>query len=148
MNMKVIVVSGTPGTGKTVIAKRIAKEKDYKYIDINEIIKINKLSEGHDKDTKIIDTDRLNKVLIKLIKKEKTQGTKGLVIDSHVSHYLPAKYVSECIITKCDLKELKQRLKKRNYSPEKIRENLDAEIFDTCRIEALELGHKVKVIHT
>ena len=46
------------------------------------------------------------------------------------------------------LKTLKKRLEKRGYSKEKVRENLDAEIFDTCRIEALEAGHNVEVIYT
>ncbi len=37
-----ILVSGTPGTGKTTIAKKIAKQKCYKYIDVNKIISKNK----------------------------------------------------------------------------------------------------------
>jgi broad-specificity NMP kinase len=46
------------------------------------------------------------------------------------------------------LKKLKKRLEKRNYSKSKIRENLDAEIFDVCLVEAKEKGHKIKVIET
>jgi adenylate kinase len=148
--MKVILVSGTPGTGKTTIAKKLSKEKSFKYIDVNKIIDKMSLSEGYDKkrDTKIVDTNKLNKALIKVINLEKKEKTNGLVIDSLLSHYLPKKYADLCIITKCDLKTLKQRLEKRGYSKEKVRENMDAEIFDTCRIEALEKGHKVKIINT
>lgn len=154
-SMKVIIVSGTPGTGKTTIAKNLAKEKNYEYIDVNKIIEIYnnkyKIISGYDKkrNTKIIDTDNLNKALIEIIKeKKKDKKTKGIVIDSHLSHYLPKKYVDLCIITKCELKKLKKRLEKRGYSKHKIRENLDAEIFDVCRMEALELGHNVRVIDT
>ena len=75
-------------------------------------------------------------------------SVKGLVIDSHLSHYLPKEYVDTCIITKCNLKLLKKRLEERGYSKNKVRENLDVEIFDTCRLEALEAGHKVKIIET
>jgi adenylate kinase len=141
----VIIVSGTPGTGKTTFAKKIAKELNYKYLDVKEIISKNNLSEGYDKerDTEIIDIEKLNKVIIEIIKKEK-----NTVIDSHLSHYLPKKYVKKCYITKCPLPILKKRLEKRGYSKKKIRENLDAEIFDTCRIEALESGHDVEVINT
>ncbi len=39
-------------------------------------------------------------------------------------------------------------MKKRKYSKEKIRENLDCEIFDVCYNEALEKGHKVKIVYT
>jgi len=141
----IIIVTGTPGTGKTTVAKKIAKEKGIKYIDVNNIISKYKLSEGYDRKrkTKIVDTDKLNKILIKIIKENK-----GLVIDSHLSHYLPKRYVDLCIVTKCSLKELKARLEKRKYSKAKVRENLDAEIFDTCRVEAIEKGHKVGTTYT
>ena len=146
--MKVILVSGTPGTGKTTYAGKLAKKKGYLYVDVNKVIASNKLSEGYDKKrkTKIIDTAKLNKVLIKLINEEKKKKTKGLVIDSHLSHYLPKRYADLCVITKCSLKTLKKRLVKRGYDKDKVRENLDVEIFDVCRIEALERGHKIKII--
>ena len=145
--MKVIIVSGSVGTGKTTIAKKIAKEKNYKYVDINNLIIKNKLHQGYDKKlkTRLVDTKILNKFLIKLIKNSKE---KGLVIDSHFSHYLPSKYVSLCIITKTDLKRLKKRLQKRKYSKAKIDENMESEILDICLVEALENKHKVKVVYT
>ncbi|MBI5073371.1 AAA family ATPase, partial [Candidatus Woesearchaeota archaeon] len=82
-----------------------------------------------------------------IIKEAKRKQT-PLVIDSHVSHYLPKKYVDLCIVTKTNLKKLKKRLQKRNYSKAKIRENMDCEIFDVCLIEAQEAGHRVKVVET
>ena len=141
----VIIVTGTPGTGKTTYAKKLAEEKSLVYVDVTLLIKENKLFEKYDKkmDCVVVDIKKLNKELIKFIKKNDK-----VVIDSHLSHYLPPRYVDLCIVTKCDLKTLEKRLKKRKYSKAKIRENLDAEIFDTCRIEALEAGHKVKVVWT
>jgi len=142
--MKAIIVSGTPATGKTTLAKKLAKKHKLKYIDVNKIIKQHKLSEGFDKkrNCEIIDIKKLNKILIELIK---TSG-KQLIIDSHLSHYLPKKYVDRCIITKCSLKELQKRLKKRKYSKEKIGENIQAEIFDICLDEAKK--HSPEVIFT
>ena len=70
------------------------------------------------------------------------------MIDSHLSHYLPPKYVSLCIVTKCELKNLEKRLKKRGYVQTKIRENLDCEIFDICLNEAKENKHKIKIVDT
>jgi len=145
----ITIVTGVPGTGKTTIAKKVAKKTKAVYIDVNEIIKRHKLSEGYDKKrkTSIIDTQKLNKRLIAVIKEAKKKKL-SLVIDSHLAHYLAKKWVDECLVTKTTLKKLKQRLKKRNYSKGKIQENMMCEIFDLCRIEAEEAGHNVKIINT
>jgi len=144
--LKVIIVTGTPGTGKTLIAKKIAKIMNYKYLDVTKLIKKNKIFDDFDKKRKcyVIDTKKLNKFLISLIKKSKD----NLVIDSHLSHFLPKKYVNLCIVTKCELKILKKRLQKRKYSKEKIKENLQSEIFDICLNEAKENKHKIIIFNT
>ena len=148
--MKIILVSGTTGTGKTTIAKKLAKKHDYNYIDLNKMLIKKKLYSGYDKKLKthVVDQRKSNKLMIALIKEAKNSGEKGLVIDSHLSHLLPARYADLCIITKTGLKKLKGRLKKRKYPEEKAKENLEAEILDVCLVEALETGHKVKVIYT
>ena len=68
---KAIVVSGTPGTGKTTLARKLAKELHLKYIDINNVIKRYNLAEGYDskRRTKIIPLRKLNSVLKSIIKK-------------------------------------------------------------------------------
>ena len=135
--VKVIIVTGSVGTGKTFVSKKLAKKNKAKYVDVNKIIKNYKLSEGYDKKRKckVVDVKKLNKVLIKMIK----DSQEDLVIDSHLSHFLPHKYVDLCIVTKCSIKKLKSRLKKRHYPKSKIKENVDVELFDVCLNEAKEL---------
>ncbi len=172
--MKVIIVTGTPGTGKTTLSKKLAGKLNFYYLDVNEFVIKNKLYDGYDRKrkTRIVDVNKLNKALVneilsikreasmrrfnknKLIKNKKSEDIEnkkiknGIIIDSHLSHYLPSKHVDLCIVTKCDLKELRKRLKKKKYDQLKIRENLDAEIFDICLNEAKENGHKLIVIDT
>ena len=144
--MKVVIITGSVGTGKTTLAKKLAKTLNYRYIDVNKLIEKEEISSGYDRKRrcKIIDIRRLNNLLINLINNSK----KNLIIDSHLSHYLPKKYVDLCVVTKCDLKVLEKRLRKRGYTKDKIRENLDCEIFDICLNEAKELRHRVIVIDT
>ena len=144
--LKAIIVTGSVCSGKTTLAKKLAKRRNYKYVDVNKIIKENKLSESYDAilDSYIVDEDKLVEVLKDLIKKSKKQ----LIIDSHMSHHLPKEFVELCIVTKCELKELKRRLQARKYSEAKIRNNLDAEIFDVCLVEAKEAGHIIRIVDT
>lgn len=146
---KVTIVTGTPGTGKTTIAKKYAEKNKAVYIDVNEVIKKGKIAKNYDKkrQARIIDIKKLNRVLLKIIK-EAHKKRVSLVIDSHLSHYLPAKYVDLCIVTKTALKKLKLRLQRRGYSKAKIRENMDCEIFDICLMEAKEIYPKVRIINT
>ena len=150
--MKTIVVTGTPGTGKTTLAKNLAQKLNFLYLDVNKIIFKYKLSEGYDnkRKTKIIDINKLNKRLILEIKNFKKQNKKfkGIIIDSHLSHYLPRKYVDICIVTKCGIKELNKRLKKKEFNKSKIQENVQAEIFDICYNEAKERKHKIILVDT
>lgn len=144
--MSVVIVTGTPGTGKTTVAMRLAKKLGYRYVDVNKVISKEKLSSGYDRKKKcmIVDVKKLVKALVKMI----TKSDSGLVIDSHLSHYLPNPAVDLCVVTKCNLKLLKRRMKRRRYSEDKIRENLDCEIFDVCLNEAKEARHKTVVVQT
>ena len=113
----IIIVTGTPGTGKTTHAKALAKRERYTYVDVNEVIKKN--------------NKKIN----------------GIIIDSHLSHYLAPELVDRCMVMRCsDLKKLRKRLKKRGYSLQKIKENLEAELMETCLQEAMEKGHRVEII--
>jgi adenylate kinase len=143
---KRICISGSPCTGKKNAAKLLSKFLKYKILDLKKIIKENKLVVGYDKKLRsdIINEKKLIKKLVEIIKKSKD----NLIITSHLSHLIPVKYVDICIITKCDLKELKKRLEKRKYSKEKIDENLNCEIFDVCLNEAYENKHKVLIVNT
>lgn len=144
---KTIIVTGTPGTGKSRIAKKLSLSLKRKLISTTLFAKKHGLFGKYDtvRKTYIIDSDRLSRLLVKEI--EENRG-KGLVIEGHMSHFLPSKMVRCCVVCKTELKKLEKRLKKREYSSIKIRENLDCEIFDVCLNEAIENGHKVLILDT
>ncbi len=143
---KIIIVTGTPSTGKTTVAKKLSLLLKMKYIDVNKLIIKDKLYSHYDPalNTKIVPIQPLIRELKQIIAKSET----SLIIDSHLSYFLSAKIVDLCIVTKCSLKKLKKRLEKHSYKKKKIRENLDSEIFDVCLLEAQEKGHTILILDT
>jgi adenylate kinase len=140
-----IIVTGTPGTGKTTFAKKLAAEKGYAYIDLGEFAIQEGLVIEKDKkrDTLVIDEDELIKRIV-----EGFERDSKVVIDGHFSQDIPALLVEKCYVTKARLPVLRERLKARKYSEQKILENLECEIFDICQEEAKEKGHDIEIIWT
>ncbi|MBT3865597.1 AAA family ATPase [Candidatus Woesearchaeota archaeon] len=146
--VKVIAVTGSAGTGKSTYAKKLAKAKGYLYFDVGNFIKKYKIYDSYDKKFKtyLVDVDVLVKVLSETVKGISKEGWKGIVLDGHLSHYLSSKLVDYVVVVRCDIKTLRKRLERRKYSKKKIEENVEAEIMETCLIEAKELKHKVKIV--
>lgn len=133
----IIAISGVPGTGKTTLAKQLAKTSGYTYVDVKKIIMDEELYAAYNKkaDTYDVDVEILDEWL-----SDNLDLQDNLIIDSHLSHELS--FVDKIVVCNCELGVLKARLEARGYSESKIRDNLDSEIFDYCYSEAVELGKK------
>lgn len=141
----VIAISGTPGTGKSTLAKLLAKKLNFYRLDLHHCYKDISVSYERKKKCYTVELNKFKALVEKKIKELNEDGKyRGLIIDTHISHLLPPKLIDLCLVlTNSDLKLLQKRLKQRKYSAMKVRENLDAEIFQICLMEAKEKGQKV-----
>ena len=138
----IIVITGTPGVGKTTLAKVLETKLKWKRLNLSYYYK--KLSTKYNRKKQCYDID-MKKFEKLIVDKSKD----NLIIDSHIAHLLPTKMVDLCIVLTCsNLKKLEKRLVDRKYSTKKVWENLDAEIFQVCLLESREMGHKVIIVDT
>lgn len=133
--MAVIVVTGTPGVGKTVFSRRLAGILGYEYVSLNDVIIGNRLYTGYDKErgSYIVDIDAASR----FISKRYSRGS--YVVEGHVAHLVVEPSLLEvCIVLRCSPYELRRRLVERGYGDEKVMENVQAEILDVIYCEAVE----------
>ncbi|MDK2947859.1 adenylate kinase [Methanolobus vulcani] len=137
-----IGITGTPGTGKTSVTRLLEEDPYYQVIHLNELIKEEKLYSEIDteRDCVVADMDQVYDRVLELQDRSYT----ATIVDSHLSHHI----ADIVIVLRTDPAVLKGRLEKRNYSEEKVKENLEAEALDIILAEAVEWCEKVFEINT
>ena len=131
-----IIITGTPGCGKSTLSKTLEKIPELKInlFNISEYAKDNKIFESYDesRDSHVIDEDEL------LDRLETPLREGGCIIDWHCNDIFPERLIDLVVVLKCGTSELYDRLKARNYKDSKIQENIDAEIMSVVLDDALE----------
>lgn len=138
MNKRVILITGTPCTGKTTTAKQLTTKLKAEYINLTEYAKTYQLTLGEDKERKttIIDEEKMRTKLAETI--NNTDKT-NIIIDGHYAAAVtPTNFVTNVFVLRRNPKELKQFMQKCGFSDAKLYENLSAEILDSCLIEAIQ----------
>lgn len=127
-----IIITGTPGVGKTNHCEILSQETGLKHISINDIVKERDCHEGYDEDFQswIVDEDKL----LDSIEDEVKEG--GCIIDYHACELFPKSWIDLVVVLRVDSTLLYDRLKSRNYPEAKLQENLDVEIMEVLLQEA------------
>jgi len=121
-----IALTGTPGTGKSSAAKILAR-KGYIVRTVEELARAHGAAEDAGNEVEV-DTEKLAAAMVA------SDGT--VIIEGHLAHHLPNDL---CIILRCHPEILRRRLEFRDYSREKLLENMEAEAIDIILAEALEI---------
>jgi len=132
----ILLLSGSPGTGKTTIAKFLSEKSGVDVISLSPLVKIQNLYDEVDeeRDTKIVDEKRLKEYIQAYIQKHKGD----LIIEGHYADLIDHPSVSAAIVLRCHPLELEKRLSSRGYSKEKVEENIQAELVGSCTSYMLE----------
>jgi adenylate kinase len=139
----VIVLSGTPGTGKTTIALELKKLYSAFVINLTDFAINNDLILEYDaqRQTKIVDIDDLVPKLEESIKAQKG----NIIVEGHFADIVPESLTSIFLILRTNPHILEKRLKKKQFNKLKIQENLQSEILGVCTSAALEAHTRSKI---
>lgn len=130
-----IIVTGTPGTGKTTVTQLLADKIDAKLISINSLLENYDLNLGIDevRGYKIVDTEKM----IPIVDSIKDKYSDDLIIfEGHLAQDYPN--ADKVIVLRCDPKKLEMRLNTRDWPDRKVHENVSAEILGVCTSESYD----------
>jgi adenylate kinase len=144
----IILITGTPGVGKTMLAKNLSRKSGFSLVELGKLIREEGLYTHFDRARKtyIVDEGRLRKRLAAL-----SRSSERIVLSTHlIGRFLPKASVKMALVLRLDPVVLYRRLRARGWTKRKAWENTEAEILDVCLHEShLLLGpRKVYEIDT
>ncbi|KAI5924776.1 POS9-activating factor FAP7 [Camillea tinctor] len=127
-----IIVTGTPGVGKTTHCEALAERTGLRHVSVNQVVKDEGCHEGWDEEylSWIVDEDKL----LDALEDEAKAG--GCIIDWHACDLFPESWIDLVVVLRVDSTTLYDRLSARKYPEVKLQENIDSEIMEVLLQEA------------
>ena len=137
-----LIVTGSPGTGKTTVARKLAKKLKCRYVNERELA----LEKGigkidHDSNELVLPLTALKRVASEKFREE------NIVMEGHVLCEVRLK-VDAVIVLRVHPEILESRLEARGYNAEKTQDNVFCEGIEYCTKHALRNYGKKRVIET
>ena len=123
-----IGITGTPGTGKTTVAKILSERLGLPVYNITDVVKKGSLHQGFDEEREafVVDIEKLRNFF---------SDKDNFIVEGLIAHYIPCDIM---IVLRARPEIIRERLKSRKYSKEKIEENVEAERIAFCATESFE----------
>ncbi|GAU21619.1 hypothetical protein TSUD_251020 [Trifolium subterraneum] len=127
-----ILVTGTPGTGKTTMSTRLAEATQLKHINIGDLVREKNLHDGWDDE---LASYVLNEDLV-CDELEDVMEEGGNIVDHHGCDFFPERWFDCVVVLQTDNTILYDRLINRGYRDSKLSNNVECEIFQVLLDEA------------
>lgn len=159
-----VLITGTPGTGKTTLAALIVERlnENYmnnenddddngtefaKHINVGELIQVHQLYDGYDNilDTYILDDDKLIDHLDTVFD-DAMHDNISCITDYHVCDVFPERYFDLVLVLRTSTEILYDRYIERKYNDKKRTDNIQCEIMQMILEEAME-SYDTEIVH-
>lgn len=142
-----ILITGTPGVGKTATATLLAERAGMKHVCVGDMIKELKCYAGRDEelDSYILDEDKLLDAMETILETAAEEGL-GIVADFHACELFPERWFDFILVLRAQTNVLYDRLSARGYSEKKRSENMECEIMQVILEEARE-AYAPEIVH-
>ncbi|CAK9213271.1 unnamed protein product [Sphagnum troendelagicum] len=129
-----ILVTGTPGTGKTSTCSLLASATGLRHINVGELVKEKSLHDGWDAelDCYVVNDDLLCDEM------EDMMRDGGNLVDYHNCDFFPERWFDYVVVLQTDNSVLYDRLTNRGYMGRKLQNNMECEIFQVLLEDAHE----------
>lgn len=132
-------LTGTPGTGKKTLAPLVASKLRLQCISLNELA-VSAGAQATGSPEVEIDVSFLKSKLPRML-----HGP-SLLYGHLLPYVIGRDFVRRVVVLRCEPSELKKRLVERGYSPEKVIENVEAELIGLLSSDSLKAFGKSKVL--
>jgi len=137
-----ILISGTPGVGKSCLATLLAQKSGLTLINVGQFAKENNGLGTWDEEYLCHELNE-DKVLDLLEEKQKPGG---LIVEHHVPDLFPERWFDIVFVLRTENSILYDRLSARGYTGKKLEENIQCEIFQTILDEA-KASYRDELVH-
>ncbi|GFY61430.1 hypothetical protein TNIN_248351 [Trichonephila inaurata madagascariensis] len=137
-----ILITGTPGTGKSTLSSEISELTSLEWLNVGQIAKDNNFYEEYDENLEchVLDEDKL----IEELEEKMREG--GKIVDYHGCDLFPEEWFDIVFVLTTDNTILYDRLARRGYSGKKLENNLQCEIFQVL-LEEAKKAYKENIVY-
>ena len=113
-----ILITGTPGCGKTATCQRIAERTGLRHLEVSALVKSEGWHEGWDEEFQsyTLDEDKMLDAMEEIL-----EAGSGFVVDFHSCDLFPERWFDLVLVLRAPNAVLFDRLTERGYSEKKVR---------------------------